>query len=359
MSRFNTSSNHPIIPNSQEYVYEKKFVSIHAEDRDVLRYPSSSEFEIELPQDYCNVQAVKLNTWTFPANYNTFSLIQNNISMTFKITKPYNPGEYSVTNPLLYVIFEALNNHGYDTNFLILIEEGFYNPIQVATELTNRFNNSVTSVILNYMNSQLVNPDPSNNVPVTQAIIDEFTNAGGYNQFVVVYNQVAQKLWFGNKSSEFILTNDSELYALSILKNVQCFRPQLPDFSNWGLPAYLGFTRCPVPATPPVPFPNVLPRFYYGDVNPGDNGYWLLPTLPGATVYFLQPPFKINLMGPAYIFMEIDGLNCIDETSPYSNKYSKGYNSAELGPESSSVNGGIINSTFAKIPIYMFSLHRR
>ena len=84
MSRFNTSSNHPIIPNSQEYVYEKKFVSIHSEDRDILKYPGASEFEIELPQDYCNVQAVKLNTWTFPANYNTFSLVQNNISLSFK-----------------------------------------------------------------------------------------------------------------------------------------------------------------------------------------------------------------------------------------------------------------------------------
>ena len=156
MSRFNTSSNHPIIPNSQEYVYEKKFVSIHSEDRDILKYPGASEFEIELPQDYCNVQAVKLNTWTFPANYNTFSLVQNNISLSFKITKPYNPGEYSVTNPLLYVIFEALNDYGYDRNFIILIEEGFYHPLQVATELTNRFNNTVTGVILNYMEENLL-----------------------------------------------------------------------------------------------------------------------------------------------------------------------------------------------------------
>jgi hypothetical protein len=334
MSRFNTSSNHPIIPNSQEYVYEKKFVSIHAEDRDILRYPSSSEFEIELPQDYCNVQAVKLNTWTFPANYNTFSLIQNNISMTFKITKPYNPGDYSVTDPLLYVIFQALYDYGYDKNFLILIEEGFYNPIQVATELTNRFNNSVTSVILNYMNSQ----------SVSQTLIDEFNNAGGYTQFVVVYNQVAQKLWFGNKSSEFILTNDSELYALSILKNVQCFRTQLPDFSNWGLPAYLGFTRCPVPATPPVPFPNVLPRFYYGDVSPGDNGYWLVPDpeYGACLVYYLEAPAKINLMGNSYFYMELAGLNNMDETMPFS---------ANSFTTHTNVTNGIVNSSFAKIAI--------
>ena len=38
---------------------------------------------------------------------------------------------------------------------------------------------------------------------------------------------------------------------------------------------------------------------------------------PGATVYFLQAPFKISFMGPAYIYMEVEGMNCIDETSPW------------------------------------------
>ena len=59
MSRYNTSTNHPIIPNAQQYMFEQKYVSIHSEDRDIVKYPCSSDFEIELPQDYCNVQGVK------------------------------------------------------------------------------------------------------------------------------------------------------------------------------------------------------------------------------------------------------------------------------------------------------------
>ena len=43
---YNVSTNHPLIPNSNEYIYYKKYVSIHSEDRDCLKYPVSSVFEI-------------------------------------------------------------------------------------------------------------------------------------------------------------------------------------------------------------------------------------------------------------------------------------------------------------------------
>ena len=178
MSRFNVSSSHPLIPNSQQYFYDQKYVSIHSEDRDIIKYPSSSQFEIEMPQDYCNVQAVKLKSWTFPANYNTFSFLQANISMTFKIIKPYNPGEYCIDNPLLYVMMEAMYKYGYDTNYIIIISEGFYNPLQIATELTNRFNAAVTNVINIFMTEYLNDPtlNATLSVPVTQEIIDEFND---------------------------------------------------------------------------------------------------------------------------------------------------------------------------------------
>ena len=33
---FNTNTNHPIIQNSQQYIFYRKYVSIHSEDRDIL-----------------------------------------------------------------------------------------------------------------------------------------------------------------------------------------------------------------------------------------------------------------------------------------------------------------------------------
>jgi hypothetical protein len=343
-------NNHPLIPNSNQYFFERKYVSIHSEDRDITKYPVSSLFEIELPQDYLNVASVKLSSWSFPANYNVFSITNYNVTMTFKLTQLYNPGEFGISDTLLEGIFAALYDH-LDKEFIIIIEPGFYNPDQMATELTNKFNESVTLEINKFLQN---NPDYSEALNLFNV----------YDRFNIVYNNVEQKLWFGNSADRFVLTNDSLIFYKKEIVDASCFRKnELPDFANWGLPAYLGFTRCSAPSlsadetiakylseTEKIGnsvFENALlqqkvPRFYYGDVGNGDNGYWLLPLNQTSTVYFLQAPFKISFMGPAYFYMEIDGLNCIDETSPW--------NLSFYTTHTNNTNG-IVNSSFAKIPI--------
>jgi hypothetical protein len=130
---------------------------------------------------------------------------------------------------------------------------------------------------------------------------------------------------------------------------------RLPDFSFWGLPGYLGFGKCNISSTSSSTATNntnagiynsiFVPRFYYGNaLNPGDNGYWLLPNpnLTNSQVYWLETPYKINIFGPSQMYMEIDGNNCIDETSPYN-----------LSPFTLTTNqtNGIVNASFAKIPV--------
>ena len=350
MSSFNTSSTHPLIPNANQYYIERKYVSIHSEDRDILKYPNSSEFEIELPQDYLNVHSAKLSTWSFPANYNVFSPLNFNIAMTFKFIKLYNPGEHGYSDPLTEAIFAGLYSL-IGNQYIVRIETGFYNPSQMATELTNKFNESVSNILIEFFT----------NTPAYNYALALFT---GYNRFNIVYNSVGQRLWFGNTADQFELTNDYINQFNEDNVGTQCIRrQQLPSLANWGLPAYLGFTRCPAPSLSAAEVeatmnnanniiygynPEIInvsgdvPRFYYGDVNPGDNGFWLVPSLPGATVYFLQAPAKINFMGPSYIYLDIDGLNCIDETSPY--------NMSQFTLHTNETNGRV-NSAFAKIPI--------
>ena len=67
--QFNVNRTHPLIENQNKYFYYKKFISIHSEDRDITKYPISSNFEIELPEDINNVLGVSLATWSFPSNY--------------------------------------------------------------------------------------------------------------------------------------------------------------------------------------------------------------------------------------------------------------------------------------------------
>jgi hypothetical protein len=326
---FNTNQTHPLIPNSQNYTYYKKSVSIHSEDRDFIKYPNSSVFEIELPEDYVNVSTVRLVNWTFPANYNTFSPLNSNVTMTFVINKPYAPGDHGYSDPLQNAISDALYYYKGKV-YLIEISTGFYNPDQMATELTNRFNEAVNILIKKYFTDNSLTTE-----------LAEFIATGGYTQFVIVYNSVGQKLWFGNKSSGFILTNLNSIIKDFIFTDTPtCAIQQLPEFSNWGLPGYLGLDRCNIES---INIPDFVPRFYYGDVRyPGDNGYWLVPDLIGAQVYYIEAAYKINLMGPSYIYMEIDGLNCIDETSPY--------NISNFTLTTNKTNG-VVNSSFAKIPV--------
>ena len=352
---FNTFNNHPIIPNSNQYFYEKKYISIHSEDRDFAKYPSSSEFEIFLPQEYLNVASARLYSWSFPANYNVFSVPTYNITMTFKFIDLYNPGEFGISDPLLEGIFAALYSisnspNEVDSQNFVLIESGFYNPTQMAIELTNKFN----EVISNKIKLFLAVPANTALYPVAASTFKE------YNRFNIVYNTVQQKLWFGNTADKFVLTNDSiYLYEKDIITQACIRRRELPEYANWGLPAYLGFSRCPAPSYSadeaillklnPGALDSSLsqqkvPRFYYGDTSEGsgDNGYWLLPGAPQATVYFLQAPYKISFMGAPYIYMEVEGMNCLDETSPW--------NLSEYTTHNNQTNG-VVNSAFAKIPV--------
>jgi hypothetical protein len=338
MSRFNTFTPHPLIPNSQEYILEKKYVSIHSEDRDLLKFPNSAEFEIELPQDYCNVSTVKLSTWTFPSNYNVFSIYADNLVLIFKFNNLYNPSDHGYVNELQIQIYNYLNSYKNSvgtSEIFVTIQPGFYTPQQMSTELQNRLNNEVS----NYLLTSLQDYDNTHGTTLEQQFID----SGYYSDFLVVYNEVEQNLWFGNRSSGFIFTL-SNANTQNTLANSACtlYGGVLQDDSNWGLLSFLGFNKCPVTSTEISD--SSITRFYFGSVYPGDNGFWLTPnsSLPGAVANYIRAPNKLNNMGPAYFYMEIDGLNCMDETSPYSyNNYTATTNNTN----------GVVNSAFAKIAI--------
>jgi len=335
MSNLNRQTSYPLISNANEYMIVQKVVSIHSEDRNIKKYPSATQFEIELPEDYINVSTVKLGSYTFPANYNTFSLEHGNLGLAFTMDKIYNPADYEYYNELQDIIFNALSQNQ-DGEYVTVITPGFYSPLQIATELTNRLNETITNAISVYLNDT--------NQP---ELLNKFILLGGYDQFIVIYNDVKQTLWFGNKSSSFTIKNNSKLYAFKdeIGQIGQCFTPSsLPDFSNWGLPAYLGFTRCPVQSTSNT-IPGVYPRFYYGDAaEPGDNGYWIKPdpNYKNKFVYVVETPAKINLMGNSYFYMEIEGLNNIDETNPFEDTQFT---------STTNITNGRINSAFAKIAV--------
>jgi hypothetical protein len=238
----------------------------------------------------------------------------------------------------------------------------------MATELTNKFNDAVTTRITSYLLQKSTDPTLSQNAQEEYAeALSLFNSSGGYTNFIIVYNAVSLNLWFGNNSDGFILTTETQFINSALNNNIQCppqstinipYPPyKLPEYSSWGLPGYLGLNRCNTPSVSSSSASNIepgnvstynsttVPRFYYGyAVNPGDNGFWLLPNqnLPNSEVHWVQAPYKLNILGPLYIYMEMDGQNFIDETSPY--------NVSAFTLTTNQTNG-IANSSFAKIPI--------
>ena len=353
-----------LISNAREYMYTKKYVSIHSEDRDIKKYPNSALFTIELPQDYVNVVTIKLESWSFPSNYSTFSVLNNNITMSFQINVPYvyTYGTTTITDTTIQVsyavtqLLQLNKNHIYS----IIIDDGFYNPDQMSNELTNRFNNSVTLFITDLLTQNIGSPigDIAYGVIITSDMITLFNSEdyGGYTDFIIIYHSVSQKLFFGNTNSGFIIpSNNASLTNLNYVLNTydykaKCEFKSLPDYSNYGLVSNLGFSlniNTSIKTTP-------LSLFYLttSQVTGKAPVLWLTPDLihypidPSTTTipvsYFMEPMFKINVMGPSHIYLELEGLNNIDETSPFDDTYIS---------ETTNFTNSRVNSAFAKIPI--------
>ena len=320
-----TFTGHPLIKNTQEYMVYHKYVSIHSQDRDILKYPSSSAFEIELPQDYLNVLSVRLSSWSFPSNYNTFSNLYRNTEMTFQISEPYNPQANGDIDPLHNAIYEALEKH-IGKNFLVILPEGFYNPNQLVITLTAIFNITVSDYLTNYLSVYY----PS--------LLPEFIANNKYQEFVIVYNEVNQKIWFGNRCDVFILTNETQIVS-NFIGNINCnVGPKLPS-TNYGLPEYLGL---PLANLTSISTDN-LPNFYY-NISTGFDGNWVTPdpALPGSKVSVLPAPDKINILGNAYFYMVSPEFNCMDITAPFN-----------ISPYTLHTNNtnGMVDAAFAKISV--------
>jgi len=333
MSRFDVSSTHPIIPNAQEYMYEEKYVSISSLDIDLVKNPNPSHFEILLPQDYCNVQSISLSTITFPSNLYNFSKNFRNTVITFTINQPYRPSDTTAPNfALLFAIYEALYAKSISAtpDYIVHIEDGLYNTIQMTTELTNKFNYAVSSYIIDYFTETYL---------IT--FLSEFIATGQYTQFIIKNNDVSQKLWIGNRSSGFILTNDSKILH-SILSQPICTPLQGPVQENTlhSLPFNLGFKNVPAISYPSVTTYNLNDaRFFY--VSDTAGSIWLTPAYADSpSVHYVQSPNKWSIyVGRNYIFMDVSGFNSLDETTIFS--ISKQPNIS-----------GAVNSAFAKLPIY-------
>jgi len=303
MSKYVLKNDHPLIPREQTYSINRKLITVHSEDRDINKWPNANHFELQLPQTYTNVETIALVSYSFPTYYYTFSNENQNTKVTFSV-----------------------GAHG---TFTITISPGFYTPAHLATEMQNKMNLAVSAT---------------------------------YSRFRVFYDEVRQRLLFGNTQDPFtFIYNAPERYD-----SEPCYAPCISSaqpqaqpsatirwnqYTNWGLGYNLGFIKC-LPSECETLSDRVNANMaaaspctgdqsvYYINSSATATGYVWLPVT--GTGYVLTPPNPPSLNGQTDMYLEIDKYNYVDEMQPYSSATNNGRNNDY---------NGIVNAAFAKIPL--------
>jgi len=266
---YTLGSSKPLINREQNYVLDRKLLSVHSEDRDITKWPNSNTFEIVLPEQLLNVQSLRLIQATMPGNFFVFCNDYQNTKLQFTI--------------------EGVSHS-------ITIQEGFYNPEQLSTELTNKMNAAIHS-------------DAS---------------------FNVFYDEVKSKFWFGHADLSFNLDFDQQIvYDFNNCEQtIVC-----NNHSKWGLPYYLGFQK----------------KCYssINDLNGVSFDYICPNNVSSASVsnitHYVEAPLSFMINGETSLYMEVEKYNSYDELYPY--------NESSRQMFGNNAYAGKVNSAFAKIPI--------
>jgi hypothetical protein len=227
-SSFNVHNSKPLIPREQNYVIDRKLVSIHSEDRDITKYPNPNSFSITLPQPILNVQSLRLVQTTFPIvpAYYTFSDEYQNTKFRFSY-------QTSTTPPEIYV------------HRCVQIQAGTYTACQLALELTNVMNNAYET--------------------------------GNLEVFNVFYDIVGSKFWFGSTGVKFTLDFN---YKMDY-PGINCNQPVVfHNYARWGLPYYLGYEKIQYVADGSV----VIPPINYLPITTGGDPITVIAPIPHKVI---------------------------------------------------------------------------
>jgi hypothetical protein len=302
---YNIINSHQLIPRQQTYNLNKKILTVHAEDRDIRKWPFSNTFAIECPAVYTNVETIRLIDISLPSVTEVFNNDYQNTKLSFKLNAQNVAKDW-------YLVL--LNNSS--CVYTITIQDGAYSGAQLANEIQNKLNQAINDYLK------------------TTGLVF----ATSYLNFKVYYDSVSNTLHFGNIEDSFTFLFDTKVdYVLN-----QCEQPDVFErASQWGLPWNLGFEKqeyTPVPLLESAGSNGII--FYYNSY--GSSNYLWLPAGTSLPSYYLKAPLSVKNQGENAIYMEIERFNYVDELKPYSTRTTDSYQNDY---------GGRINSAFIKIPI--------
>jgi hypothetical protein len=294
-------TSHPLIPREKTFLLDRKVLSVHSEDRDVLQWPDSNEFQIELPESVSQVESIRLLNTSFPSNQYVFSRRYQNTRFQFKLQIDISDEAYAEWQDVSDELITAE------------IGEGFYTPEDLVNEISSKMNLAVVEKV------KSLGPSLGNY---------------SYSHFSCFFHSVRNKILFGNNRDEFSLEFETpvsynDIKCKSLLPSGEIFKRP----SKWGFGAFLGFEKLGYDSSGNE-IDEELKIDYADEI-------WLTPP-DGKQVFAIEPPFCIDIFGENQIYMELEKYNGLTEIAPFSQNtnalYGKGYH-------------GKVNSAFAKIPI--------
>jgi len=167
------SNHNTIITDQTNYQIDTKILSIHSNDRDTTKWLYPSLFEIELPQEYYNIQTIRLLNINFTNVEKVFSYYKKNTKFSFSISL-------------------------YEKTFTITIEDGNYTGEELASEIQYKMNKALNDHVSTLSYDDMLYEIYTNNL-----------NIFNKDQFTVAYNKVTDKIYFGNLYHEFNLLFDN------------------------------------------------------------------------------------------------------------------------------------------------------
>lgn len=267
--------NHPLIHKNHTFTLDRKVLFIDSNDRDINKWQNSSEFEINCPENYNNVESLRLLNIQLPSFF-------------------FNISERLQTNKFIIEIAS--------TKHTITLTDGYYDH--------NNIRNALEKLI---------------------------KSETGDNDFIVKYNDINKKFYFGHPTSSFKLIFNEQINYNNCPNDTfkDTYKINIYDqHSKWGLGFMLGFEKKTYISSSVNDNAGITTKDV--DFDHELSGPWITNSVTAQIIKSLTPS---DLENHQFIYIEMEKYNKCDELKPF--LYYK-YNNS---------NSGIVNSAFAKIPI--------
>ena len=206
---YSLGAGKPLISREQNYVLDRKLLTIHSEDRDISKWPNANEFEIVLPQQLLNIQSMRLVEIEMPTN--------------------------------LYVFSDLYQNTIMDINGIqIKIQEGNYTPDQLVDEINTELgNNNLLNLEISYnsinQKFSFINTYPDISLNFSTQIDYSMNNTSCP---VIVFNNYANwglpyYLGFNKQNYDLLASDTIEAPFSAVLRGDKCIYMEIDKYNSY------------------------------------------------------------------------------------------------------------------------------